>query len=81
MHQVLQDIAQVRSICQQLAQNERQNAQMIQQSNGNPMMAQRETQAAQQLDHCVQLCNHMEQNIHEMQAQNMHQTSSYGQMG
>jgi hypothetical protein len=69
MHAVMQDLQQIRSICQQLAQSERQNAQQLQAQPGLQTMAQRESFAAQQLQQCVQLCQRIEQALTQQQAQ------------
>ncbi|MBX6354077.1 MAG: hypothetical protein IRZ10_12200 [Thermoflavifilum sp.] len=69
MHQVLQDLQQIRTICQQLAQNERQNAQHLSTQPGLQAMAQRESFAAQQLQQCVSLCQRIEQQIAQQQMQ------------
>ncbi|BCJ86745.1 hypothetical protein [Effusibacillus dendaii] len=60
---IAQDIQQIRDICQQLAQNERQNAQIFSNQPGMQTIAQRENQAAQQLQYCVSLCNRIEQSF------------------
>jgi exonuclease VII large subunit len=69
VHQVLQDLQQIRSICQQLAQNERQNVQQLSVQPGLQSMAQRESFAAQQLQRCVSLCQRIEQQLTQQQWQ------------
>lgn len=59
---ITQDIQQIREICQQLAQNERLNAQFLAQA-GMQTMVQRETFASHQLQLCVNLCNQIEQTM------------------
>jgi len=71
MNQLMQDIQQIRGICQQLSQNERQNAQLFSQQPGMQAIAQRESFAANQLQQCVNLCNRLEQNVTRMTLQPM----------
>jgi len=80
MHRVIQDVQQIKSVCQQLMANERRNAQALSQQNGFTNMAQTETQAAMQLNQCLQICNRIEQELQQMstQQQSMQQSSPYG---
>ena len=58
---ILEDVHQIRSIAQQVAQAERQNAQQFSQQPGLQAIAQQETFSAQQLQHVVDLTNRIEQ--------------------
>ncbi|TCP52761.1 hypothetical protein EV586_1074 [Tumebacillus sp. BK434] len=75
--QLMQDLQQIRSICQQLSQNERQNAQMFAQNPGMQAIAQRENFAANQLQNCVSLCNRIEQSLLQTNAASYNPLSSF----
>lgn len=62
----IQDIQQIRSICQQLSHSERQNAQAVTAQAGMQNFAYRESFAAQQLQHCVDLCNQAERTLSQV---------------
>jgi len=64
---ILQDVHQIRSIAQQVAQTERQNAQQFSQQPGLQAIAQQETFSAQQLLHVVDLTNRIEQALVQTQ--------------
>ena len=62
----IQDIQQIRSICQQLSHTERQNVQAVTAQAGMQNFAYRESFAAQQLQHCVDLCNQAERTLSQV---------------
>ncbi|MCF8568078.1 hypothetical protein LLE49_25465 [Alicyclobacillus tolerans] len=64
---VLQDVQQIRTICQQLAQTEQRNAQQLSQQPGLQAIAQQESVTAQQLQQVVSLANRVEQALTQAQ--------------
>lgn len=70
---ILQDIQQIRTICQQLAQTEQRTAQQISLQPGLQAMAQQESYNAQQLHQVVSLAGRIEQTLVQMQSQSMQQ--------
>lgn len=63
MHQVQQNLNQIMQICNQLSQNEQNNASRLNQ------MIEAERAASQQLQQCIQLCQQVSQQMSQMGGQ------------
>lgn len=73
---ILQDVQQIRTICQQLAQVEQRNAQEFSHQPGLQAVAQQESLTAQQLQQVVSLANRVEQALIQAQTQPVQQPFS-----